>query len=341
MFAKKTDDNLLDAVEKQNAQGNHLPPAIFIMGPTASGKSQIALEIAEQFPVEIVSVDSAQVYRFMDIGTAKPDQATLARIPHHLINLIDPAENYSAAQFCSDALDVMRDITQRGRIPLLVGGTMLYFQALLDGLSVLPAANGQLRTVIESDAKKLGWPAMHEKLREVDAESAARIKPTDSQRIQRALEVCMLTSRPMSEILRAPRKIDLPYRTIKLVLKPSDRSRLHQRIAIRFENMLRQGLVDEVSLIRKKFAVGSEMPSMRCVGYRQAWLYLEKEINLQELSDMGVAATRQLAKRQLTWLRSIMRKYEVVEFDCLGSDLPDRVCSFLLTVDIGKKARMK
>ncbi|GJL74242.1 MAG: tRNA dimethylallyltransferase [Nitrosomonas sp.] len=334
MFEKETDNNRLDAAAKEDAPDSHLPPAIFMMGPTASGKSQIALEIAERFPVEIVSVDSAQVYRFMDIGTAKPDQATLARIPHHLVNLIDPTGNYSAAQFCSDALDAMRDITRRGKIPLLVGGTMLYFQALLNGLSFLPAADSKLRAAIEKNAKMLGWPAMHARLRELDAESAARIKSTDSQRIQRALEVCMLTSRPMSEILRMPRKIDLPYRVIKLALQPSDRNRLHQRIATRFENMLRQGLIDEVSFIRRQFAVGPELPSMRCVGYRQAWLYLEKEINLQELSAKGVAATRQLAKRQLTWLRSIMRKYEVIEFDCLEDDLSDRVCSFLLAVDI-------
>lgn len=320
----------------RNTEDNYLPPAIFLMGPTASGKSQIALEIAEHFPVEIVSVDSAQVYRFMDIGTAKPEQATLARIPHHLINLIDPTEHYSAARFRRDALSVMRDITNRGKIPLLVGGTMLYYQALLNGLSVLPEADSKLRAVIEDEARVSGWPAMHAKLAELDAESAGRIKPTDSQRIQRALEVCMLTQQPMSEILKMQKKTDLPYRIIILALQPSERSQLHHRIAMRFENMLRLGFIDEVSLIRKQFDVSPEFPSMRCVGYRQAWLYLDRQINLNELHDMGVAATRQLAKRQLTWLRSIMRRYEVAEFDCLAGDLFCQVHKFLGAFDLTK-----
>ncbi|MDR4515956.1 MAG: tRNA (adenosine(37)-N6)-dimethylallyltransferase MiaA [Nitrosomonas sp.] len=318
------------------SEKNHLPPAIFLMGPTASGKSQIALEIAERFPVEIVSVDSAQVYRFMDIGTAKPDQVALARAPHHLIDLIDPTEHYSAARFRSDALNVMHDITSRGRIPLLVGGTMLYFQALLNGLSVLPEADEELRAVIEDEARLSGWPAMHAKLNELDAESAMRIKPTDSQRIQRALEVCMLTRRPMSEILKAPKKTVLPYRTIMLALQPSDRSQLHHRIATRFENMLRQGFVDEVLTIRKRFDVSPELPSMRCVGYRQAWLYLDRQINFKELNDMGIAATRQLAKRQLTWLRSIIRAHEVAGFDCMAGDLFGQVYKFINTFDFNK-----
>lgn len=305
------------------------PHVVFLMGPTASGKSRVAMDIAERFPVEIVSVDSAQVYRYMNIGTAKPDQKTVNRIPHHLIDLINPDEHYSAAQFREDALNVMDGITQRGKIPLLVGGTMLYFQALLEGLSKLPPADSRLRAEIEHEASVLGWPAMHAKLNNLDAESAMRIKPTDSQRIQRALEVCLLTNRPMSEILKMPKKNDLPYRIILLGLQPSFRSQLHQRIADRFQAMLRQGLVDEVSLIRKQFDVKPELPSMRCVGYRQVWLYLEREISFQALHDMGIAATRQLAKRQLTWLRSIMRRYDVIEFDCLANDLSDQVCFFL------------
>lgn len=336
MPEKVADTNQYDMATPRNTESDYLPPAIFLMGPTASGKSQIALEIAEQFPVEIVSVDSAQVYRFMDIGTAKPEQSTLARIPHHLINLIDPTEHYSAARFRSDALHVMHDITNRGKIPLLVGGTMLYFQALLNGLSVLPEADSELRAVIEDEARASGWPAMHAKLSELDAESAMRIKPTDSQRIQRALEVCMLTHRPMSEILKTPKKADLPYRIIMLALQPSERGQLHHRIAMRFENMLRQGFVDEVLLIRKQFDVRPELPSMRCVGYRQAWLYLDQQINLNELHDMGIAATRQLAKRQLTWLRSIMRSYEVAEFDCLAGDLFRQVHKFLRAFDLTK-----
>ena len=233
----------------------------------------------------------------------------------------------------ADALDVMHDITSRNKIPLLVGGTMLYFQALLNGLSVLPEADGELRALIEDEARISGWPAMHAKLSDLDAESALRIKPTDSQRIQRALEVCMLTGQPMSEILKAPKKDGLPYRTIILALQPSERSQLHHRIAVRFDTMLRQGFVDEVFFIRKQFDVKPELPSMRCVGYRQVWLYLDQQINLNELHDRGIAATRQLAKRQLTWLRNIRRRYEVTEFDCLAGDLFRQVYRFIHTLD--------
>ncbi len=305
---------------------NELPPAIFLMGPTASGKSHVALEIAKQFPIEIVSVDSAQVYRLMNIGTAKPNQVTMDETPHHLIDILDPVESYSAAQFRKDALAAMHEITQRGNIPLLVGGTMLYFQALLEGLSDLPPADNKLRQSIESEAADSGWPAMHEKLRRLDPETAERIKQNDTQRIQRALEVCLIMGRPMSEILMSPRNFSLPYRIIFLALQPSDRSQLHQRIASRFENMLNQGLVEEVALIQKQFEIHPGLPSMRCVGYRQALLYLNQEITLKELHDSGIAATRQLAKRQLTWLRSIMRKYDVIEFDCLADDLVNQVC---------------
>lgn len=309
-----------------------LPPAIFLMGPTASGKSRIALDIAENFPVEIISVDSAQVYRYMDVGTAKPDQATLNRTPHHLIDLIDPDQHYSAAQFRHDALRSMHDITQRNKIPLLVGGTMLYFRALQEGLSPLPSADPDLRQMLEKMAKELGWPAMHRKLTELDQETAARIKPTDSQRIQRALEVCYLTQQPMSEILKTPRETDFPFHGISISLIPSERSQLHLRIANRFEAMLRNGLVDEVQAIRRRFSsLNAESPSMRCVGYRQSCLYLDNEINSTELHDMGIAATRQLAKRQLTWLRSI-RTDVIQEFDCLASDLTSQVQQFLQTV---------
>ncbi len=306
-----------------------LPPAIFFMGPTASGKSQIALDIAENFPVEIISVDSAQVYRHMNIGTAKPDPATLSRTPHHLINLIDPDQHYSAAQFRSDALTVMHEITQRNKIPLLVGGTMLYFRALQDGLSLLPSANPDLRLMLENMAKELGWPAMHQKLAALDQETATRIKPTDSQRIQRALEVCHLTQQPMSEILKIPRQTDFPYHKINITLIPSERSQLHLRIAERFESMLNCGLIEEVQSIRQQFPLLSvESPSMRCVGYRQTCLYLDNQINFTELHDMGIAATRQLAKRQLTWLRS-MKTDAIQEFDCLANDLTTQVQCFL------------
>ena len=306
-----------------------LPPAIFFMGPTASGKSQIALDIAENFPVEIISVDSAQVYRHMNIGTAKPDPATLSRTPHHLINLIDPDQHYSAAQFRSDALTVMHEITQRNKIPLLVGGTMLYFRALQDGLSLLPSANPDLRLMLENMAKELGWPAMHQKLAALDQETATRIKPTDSQRIQRALEVCHLTQQPMSEILKIPRQTDFPYHKINITLIPSERSQLHLRIAERFESMLNCGLIEEVQSIRQQFPLLSvESPSMRCVGYRQTCLYLDNQINFTELHDMGIAATRQLAKRQLTWLRS-MKTDTIQEFDCLANNLTTQVQCFL------------
>ncbi|PXW81721.1 tRNA dimethylallyltransferase [Nitrosomonas sp. Nm84] len=311
----------------------HLPPAIFLMGPTASGKSRVALDIAAHFPVEIISVDSAQVYRYMNIGTAKPDQATLFRTPHHLINLLDPNEQYSAAQFRNDALNVMEEITQRNKIPLLVGGTMLYFRALQQGLSALPPADQDLRRMLEDTAEQLGWPAMHQKLEALDQETAARIKPTDSQRIQRALEVCYLTQQPMSTLLKTPRQAEFPYRAINIALIPNERSQLHQRIAARFESMLNCGLIDEVQSIRQQFpTLNIESPSMRCVGYRQTCLYLDDKINATELHDMGIAATRQLAKRQLTWLRH-MKTDAVREFDCLADDLTAQVqCSLQKTM---------
>ncbi len=306
-----------------------LPFSIFLMGPTASGKSKIALEVAENFPVEVISVDSAQVYRHMNIGTAKPDQVTLNKIPHHLIDLIDPDQHYSAAQFRHDALRIMQEIIQRDKIPLLTGGTMLYFRALQEGLSPLPPADWNLRLILENTANELGWPVMHQKLAELDPKTAARIKPTDSQRIQRALEVCYLTQQPMSEILKTPRQIDFPFHAINIALIPSERSQLHLRIAHRFEAMLRNGLIDEVQAIRSEFpSLNLESPSMRCVGYRQVCLYLNNQISSTGLRDMGIAATRQLAKRQLTWLRG-MRADTIQEFDCLAGDLSVQVQCFL------------
>lgn len=313
-------------------------PAIFLLGPTASGKSRIALEIANHFPVEIISVDSAQIYRHMDIGTAKPDPETLTRVTHHLINLIDPDQRYSAAQFRQDALTIMHEIIQRNKIPLLVGGTMLYFRALQDGLSNLPPADIKLRQSLEEMAKEIGWPAMHRKLSELDEATATRIKPTDSQRIQRALEVCYLTQQPMSKILQSPRQTDFPFRTIRIALLPSDRAQLHQRIAHRFEAMLDRGLVDEVRLIRQQFSgLNPQSPSMRCVGYRQACLFLDNAIHRNELFEMGIAATRQLAKRQLTWLRSMKTTDKIFEFDCLEKDLARQINKFLDTAIPGTK----
>jgi tRNA dimethylallyltransferase len=319
-----------------NSLLNQPPPAIFLTGPTASGKSHVTLDIAKQFPVEIISVDSAQVYRFMNIGTAKPDPEVLKSVPHHLINIIDPTASYSAAKFREDALSAMQEITRRGNIPLLAGGTMLYFQALLEGLSDLPSANNKLRQSIEDEATILGWPAMHEKLCKLDPEIAQRIKQNDSQRIQRALEVCLITDQPMSKLLASSRNPHLPYQIILLALQPSDRSQLHLRIASRFETMLDQGLIDEVAAIHAQFPVTSDLPSMRCVGYRQACLYLNQKIKLKELHDMGIAATRQLAKRQLTWLRSIIRKHGAIEFDCLADDLANQICVRLHSIELLK-----
>jgi tRNA dimethylallyltransferase len=307
------------------------PPVIFLMGPTASGKSGVALEIAKHLPVEIVSVDSAQVYQHMNIGTAKPDAKSMAAVPHHLINLIEPHECYSAAQFLGDALAAMQEITRRGNIPLLVGGTMLYFRALLEGLSELPSADANIRRTIEARAEADGWPAMHRELRRLDPTSAARIQPTDSQRIQRALEVCYLTDMPMSEILKKPRRVYLPYRVIRLALIPGDREVLHQRIAYRFDEMLRLGLIDEVRAIRDKFCLDGGSPSMRCVGYRQVGMYLDSEVDLAKMREMAFAATRQLAKRQLTWLRPMK---EIKEFDCLAENLLEQVREHLLKTDL-------
>ena len=282
-----------------------LPPAIFLMGPTASGKTATAVELMQHLPVEIISVDSALVYRDLDIGTAKPDAAMLVVAPHHLINLIDPTGVYSAARFRADALALMADITARGRVPLLVGGTMLYFKALREGLSDLPQADSALRAEIEAEAAQRGWPALHTQLAQLDPETAARLQPTDAQRIQRALEVVRLSGQPMSALWRAGREAALPYQVHAFALTPSDRAVLHAHIATRFDAMLAHGLVEEVRALREKYPLDAEMPSMRCVGYRQVWSYLEGEYDWDEMRDRGIYATRQLAKRQLTWLRGM------------------------------------
>ncbi|QOJ09447.1 tRNA (adenosine(37)-N6)-dimethylallyltransferase MiaA [Nitrosomonas sp. H1_AOB3] len=302
------------------------PPAIFLMGPTASGKSAMALEIARRFPVEIIGVDSAQVYRFMDIGSAKPDKLILSEIPHHLIDLIDPDENYSAARFREDALSVMREITARGRVPLLVGGTMLYFKVLRQGLAALPPADDSVRRALEQQALDKGWPAMHAVLSQLDPVTAGRIQPNDSQRIQRALEVCYLTGKPMSEMLEQQQNADFPFRVFNIALLPGDRSVLHDRISQRFATMLEAGLIDEVRLIREQFHVNGDMPSMRCVGYRQVCMYLDNEISFARMQETGVFATRQLAKRQLTWLRS-MSGLQI--FDCLENRLARQIIDFI------------
>ncbi len=300
-----------------------LPPAIFLMGPTASGKTGAAVNLYQRLPVELISVDSALVYRDMDIGTAKPEPEVLAQAPHHLINVISPTETYSAAQFRTDALRLMADITARGKVPLLVGGTMLYFKALEGGLSQLPEANPEVRLQIEHEAAQIGWPAMHAKLALVDPDTAARLQPNDVQRIERALEVYRLTGQSMTALHQASVAEKLPYRLLKIALVPSDRKVLHDRIALRFDQMLADGFLDEVRMLLKKYpALNSDSTSMRCVGYRQALSYLAGSDQFSEFRDKGIFATRQLAKRQLTWLRGMA---DVVEVDCLSLHLHELV----------------
>ncbi|MGH8678482.1 MAG: tRNA (adenosine(37)-N6)-dimethylallyltransferase MiaA [Burkholderiales bacterium] len=296
------------------------------MGPTASGKSAVAIELAKRFPVEIVSVDSAQVFRRLDIGTAKPDVATRRRYPHHLIDIVDPMQRYSAARFRKDALAAMDDIAARGRIPLLVGGTMLYFKALREGLSELPPANEATRTIIDAMASEASWPALHAELSRVDPRTAARLDPNDAQRIQRALEVFYLSGTPMSDLLEVKPGAQLPNRVIQIALLPSDRGALHDRIEVRFQEMLELGLIAEVESLRRDFELRPDMPSMRCVGYRQTWQYLDGQFGMTDLHDRGIAATRQLAKRQLTWLRAMN---ELRVFDSLAADLPEQVIAWL------------
>ncbi|MGZ8983812.1 MAG: tRNA (adenosine(37)-N6)-dimethylallyltransferase MiaA [Methylotenera sp.] len=293
------------------------------MGPTASGKTGAAVELLSKLPVEIISVDSALVYRDMNIGTAKPDAEVLAKAPHHLIDIIDPTNAYSAANFRSDALLLMADITARGKIPLLVGGTMLYFKALQGGLSGLPEANPEVRAELDAEAAQIGWPAMHAKLAQIDPETAARLEPNDTQRIQRALEVCAISGETMSSLFAKQTSEALPYRLLKIALVPSDRKVLHERIALRFDQMLADGFLDEVrALIAKYPTLTPESTSMRCVGYRQALEHLAGEYNAAELRDRGIFATRQLAKRQLTWLRGMG---DIVELDCLNPKLNELV----------------
>jgi tRNA dimethylallyltransferase len=298
-----------------------LPPAILLMGPTASGKTALAFEIADRFPVDIVSVDSAQVFRDMNIGTAKPDAATLAHFPHRLIDLISPEESYSAARFCVDALREMAAISATGRIPLLVGGTMLYFKALREGLADLPEADPARRAAIDAEAAARGWPALHAELAKLDPATAARLAPTDAQRIQRALEVVRAAGKPLGEYFAAQRGAALPYRSLSLALVPSARAVLHERIARRFDEMLAAGLVAEVESLRARYRLHAGLPAMRCVGYRQTWAMLEGEMPAIELRDRGVYATRQFAKRQLTWLKSTK---EIETMDALDPAATDR-----------------
>jgi tRNA dimethylallyltransferase len=299
-----------------------LPPAIFLMGPTASGKTDLALKLAETLSCEIISVDSAMVYRGMDIGTAKPDANILEQFPHRLIDICDPAEVYSAARFREDALREMADIQSQGRIPLLVGGTFLYFRALEQGLSPLPSADSELRAELEREAQKIGWNGLHERLQRVDPEAAARIHPNDPQRIQRALEVFELTGQPMSARFGESPQAPLPYRVTKLVLAPAERTELHERIALRFRQMLQTGLLEEVETLYQRHDLHKDLPAIRAVGYRQVWEYLEGRYDAAEMQERGIIATRQFAKRQFTWLRS---ELQCEWFDALEPFLLDKV----------------
>ena len=300
------------------------PLWIGLAGPTASGKSSVALALAKQVPLEIISVDSAQVYRGMDVGTAKPTTAERAGLPHHLIDLIDPRQAYSAAQFAADATRLVAEIRARGRLPLLVGGTMLYFKILSDGLDALPAADPAVRTAIEAEAFARGWPHLHAELARIDPPSAARLPPTDAQRISRALEVFRVSGRTLSSFHTAPRAAAPPA---LIALEPGTRAWLHQRIEARFDTMLANGLIDEVRALRARGDLHAELPSMRCVGYRQAWTALDEGLYGDALRvavrERGIAATRQLAKRQLTWLRGMQRKVVA----CDGTDVLAQVAA--------------
>ena len=312
-------------------KNNSLPKAIFLMGPTASGKTDAAVALLQHYPVEIISVDSALVYQGMHVGTAKPDAEILKIAPHHLIDIIPPTQAYSAASFRQDALRLMQDITARGKVPLLVGGTMLYFKALENGLNGLPEANPMIREQLDQEAGAIGWPAMHQKLAAIDPESASRLMPNDMQRIQRALEVYEITGQTMTALYQQQTEQAnqaLPYDVLKIALVPSDRKVLHERIAKRFKQMLANGFVDEVKQLLAQYPnLTAETTAMRCVGYRQALLYLEGEYDLDELCDRGIFATRQLAKRQLTWLRG-MQTLSVV--DCLDAEKIKTDCSQLV-----------
>ncbi|BCS42286.1 tRNA delta(2)-isopentenylpyrophosphate transferase [Pseudomonas amygdali pv. tabaci str. ATCC 11528] len=320
---------------------NALPPAIFLMGPTAAGKTDLAIELSKVLPCELISVDSALVYRGMDIGTAKPSKAQLAEYPHRLIDILDPAQSYSAADFRSDALAAMAEIIARGNIPLLVGGTMLYFKALLHGLADMPAADAQVRAQLEADAQAYGWRSLHDQLAVVDPVSAARIHPNDPQRLIRALEVYRVSGMSMtahreqqtaqSTEAAASGRQQLPYTVANLAIAPADRKVLHQRIALRFEQMLDQGFLDEVLALRSRGDLHSGLPSIRAVGYRQVWDHLDGKLTRDEMQERGIIATRQLAKRQFTWLRS----WEDLHWlDSLASDNLSRTLKYLGSVSI-------
>ena len=319
---------------KNPAMSEQFPPAIFLMGPTAAGKTDLALELARQLPCELISVDSALVYRGMDIGTAKPDRQILEAFPHRLIDIRDPLESYSAADFRSDALQAMADITSRGRIPLLVGGTMLYFKALEEGLADMPAADPAVRAELEALAASAGLQVLHEQLAAIDPQSALRIHPNDPQRLIRALEVYRVSGISMThhrELQKAGLADGLPYTIARLAIAPLQRQSLHERIALRFRHMLEQGFIAEVEGLYGRGDLHAGLPSMRSVGYRQAWDYLDGRLTLDEFESRGIIATRQLAKRQFTWLRSW---YQLHWLDSLASDNLTRALKYLNSATI-------
>jgi len=301
-------------------------PVICLAGPTACGKSAISEAIAAVLPVEIINVDSATIYRGMDIGTAKPSLVARAQTPHHLLDILDPSESYSAARFRADALRCMQEIRARDKIPLLVGGTMLYFKVLREGIDDLPPANAQTREALSQKALLVGWPALHEELREIDPITAARLAPADSQRIQRALEVYHTTGRPLSAWFHAGPVRDTAIDTRVISLEPSDRHALHERIAARFDQMLAQGLEAEVRALYARGDLSPELPSIRCVGYRQMWDFVSGNCTLAQAREQAIAATRQLAKRQLTWLRNMPQRESV---DCLSPSAQDTVLAWV------------
>jgi len=313
-----------------NEVDNARPLAVAIMGPTASGKTAAALAIARARPVEIISVDSALVYREMDIGTAKPTAEELAAVPHHLIDIIDPLDAYSVAQFRNDTLRLVAEISARGALPLLVGGTMMYFKGLTEGLDDLPTADAAVRARLDAEAAQIGWPGMHAKLRLLDPVTADRLAPADAQRINRALEIIELSGKPMSELLARRAKPVLPFELVSFALETADRSILHKRIALRFEQMLGTsddaGIVAEVARLRARGDLSPNLPSMRCVGYRQSWDYLDGKIDRAGLLETGIIATRQLAKRQLTWLRAMPERIVV---DFMGRDPAGEILRYL------------
>ena len=294
------------------------PLAIFLMGPTASGKTDLAIRLRQHLPVEVISVDSALIYRGMDIGTAKPSPAELELAPHRLIDILDPVESYSVANFRIDVLKEMEEISSQGRIPLLVGGTMLYYKSLLDGLSPLPSAEPSIRTEIEVKAEKFGWAELHSDLMKIDPISAERINPNDSQRINRALEVFYISGKTMTELTQQQGE-SIPYDILQFAIAPQERAVLHQRIEQRFHKMMDLGFEKEVRTLFARPDLHAELPSIRCVGYRQMWEYLEGEISLDEAVFKGICATRQLAKRQITWLRGW--ESELTWLDSLEPDL--------------------